>query len=321
MVYKIADDVSYQNLLGLNVLTILIKETDLVTEQRTDFLLERRLRKLDPDLHRRFRDTAFISQRILSKFRQLFPEYTDHSELHSLTVIDSCNRLVGTEQVDMLSKSDIYVLLMAGYLHDVGMGIGEKDYEEFKDRLGAEQYFKEHPNDSRADFVRTYHNEFSGLFIEKYAPLFDMPSDEFVFAIKQVSRGHRKTDLYDENEYPADYRMPDGTTVCLPYLAALIRLTDEIDVAASRNPLILYDIDLLTNEVSIQENRKLMAVEHLEMTKSSFILHTHEKDPEILDALDRAVIKMQETLDLCRDVTEKRTPFRITQKKVVLIRH
>ena len=321
MVYKIADEVSYQNLLGLNVLTILIKETDLVTEQRTDFLLERRLRKLDPDLHRRFRDTAFISQRILSKFRQLFPEYTDHSELHSLTVIDSCNRLVGTEQVDMLSKSDIYVLLMAGYLHDVGMGIGEKDYEEFKDRLGAEQYFKEHPNDSRADFVRTYHNEFSGLFIEKYAPLFDMPSEEFVFAIKQVSRGHRKTDLYDENEYPADYRMPDGTTVCLPYLAALVRLTDEIDVAASRNPLILYDIDLLTNEVSIQENRKLMAVEHLEMTKSSFILHTHEKDPEILDALDRAVVKMQDTLDLCRDVTEKRTPFCITQKKVVLIRH
>lgn len=321
MVYKIADDVSYQNLLGLNVLTILIKETDLVTELRTDYMLERRLRKLDPDLHRRFMDTAFVSQRILTKFRLLFPEYTDHSELHSLTVIDSCNRLVGTEQVDMLSKSDIYVLLMAGYLHDVGMGISEKDYEEFKDVLGAEQYFKDHPDDTRADFVRTYHNEFSGLFIEKYADLFDMPSEEFVFAIRQVSRGHRKTDLYDEKEYPADYRMPDGTTVCLPYLAALIRLTDEIDVAASRNPLILYDIDLLTNEVSIQENRKLMAVEHLEMTKSSFILHTHEKDPEILDALDKAIVKMQETLDLCRDVTEKRTPFRITQKKVVLIRH
>ena len=321
MVYKIADEVSYQNLLGLNVLTILIKETDLVTELRTDYMLERRLRELDPDLHRRFMDTAFVSQRILTKFRLLFPEYTDHSELHSLTVIDSCNRLVGTEQIDMLSKSDIYVLLMAGYLHDVGMGISEKDYEEFKDALGAEQYFKDHPDDTRADFVRTYHNEFSGLFIEKYAPLFDMPSEEFVFAIKQVSRGHRKTDLYDEKEYPADYRMPDGTTVCLPYLAALIRLTDEIDVAASRNPLILYDIDLLTNEVSIQENRKLMAVEHLEMTKSSFILHTHEKDPEILDALDRAIVKMQATLDLCRDVTEKRTPFRITQKKVVLIRH
>ena len=321
MVYGIADDITYQNLLGLNVLTILIKETDLVTERSTDFILEKRLRKLDPDLHRRFMDAVFVCQRILSNFRQLFPEYTDHSELHSLTVIDSCNRLIGTEQIDKMNKNEIFVLLMAGYLHDIGMGIGEKDYEEFKDVLGAEQYFKDHPNDSKADFVRTYHNEFSGLFVEKYAPMFDLPSDEFTFAIKQVSRGHRKTDLYDEKEYPADYRMPDGTTVCLPYLAALIRLTDEIDVAASRNPLILYDIDLLTNEVSIQENRKLMAVEHLEMTKSSFILHTREEDQEILDALDRAIVKMQETLDLCRDVVEKRTIFRISQKKVVLIHH
>ena len=321
MVYGIADDVSYQNLLGLNVLSILIKETDLVTDRSTDFMIEKRLRKLDPDLHRRFRDAVFVCQRILSNFRQLFPEYTDHSELHSLTVIDSCNRLIGTEQIDKLNKDELFVLLMAGYLHDIGMGIGEKDYEEFKDVMGAEQYFKEHPNDTKADFVRTYHNEFSGLFIEKYAPLFDLPSDEYTFAIKQVSRGHRKTDLYDEAEYSAAYPMPDGNTVCLPYLAALIRLTDEIDVAASRNPLILYDIDLLTNEVSIQENRKLMAVEHLEMTRSSFILHTHEDDQEILDALDRAIVKMQETLDLCRDVVEKRTIFRISQKKVLLIHH
>ena len=292
-----------------------------MTGKGTDYLIEKRLRKFDPDLHRRFKDAVFVCQRILSNFRQLFPEYTDHSELHSMTVIDSCNRLIGTEQIDKLNKNELFVLLMAGYLHDIGMGISERDYEEFKDRMGAEQYFRDHPDDSKADFVRAYHNEFSGLFIEKYAPMFDLPSDEYTFAIKQVSRGHRKTDLYDEKEYPADYRMPDGTTVCLPYLAALIRLTDEIDVAASRSPLILYDIDLLTNEISIQENRKLMAVESLEMTDSSFILHTREDDQEILDALDRAVVKMQETLDLCRDVVEKRTPFSISQKKVVLVRY
>ena len=151
-----------------------------MTGKGTDYLIEKRLRKFDPDLHRRFKDAVFVCQRILSNFRQLFPEYTDHSELHSLTVIDSCNRLIGTEQIDKLNKNELFVLLMAGYLHDIGMGIGEKDYEEFKDVLGAEQYFKDHPNDSKADFVRTYHNEFSGLFIDKYAPLFDLPSDEYL---------------------------------------------------------------------------------------------------------------------------------------------
>ena len=210
---------------------------------------------------------------------------------------------------------------MACYLHDSGMGINENDYAQFKDILGEEQYFRDHPDDTRADFVRTYHNEFSALFIEKYAPMFDMPSEEYVFAIKQVVRGHRKTDLYDEKEYPSDYRMPDGTTVCLPYLAALIRLADEIDVAASRNPLILFDIDLLTDEVEIWENRKVMAVESLETTDDAFILHTGEKDPEIVEALEKTVDKMQKTLDLCRDVVEKRTAFSISQKKVVLVRH
>ena len=291
----------------------------LMEVEKNDFLLEIRLRELDPDLHRRFRDTAFVCVHMLSNYKHLFPEYTDHSELHSLTVIDSCNRLIGAENIDKLNKHEIFVLLMACYLHDAGMGISEKDYEEFKDKMGADEYFRNHPDDSKADFVRTYHNEFSGLFIEKYAALFDLPSDEYVYAIKQVSRGHRKTDLYDESEYPADYRMPDGSTVCLPYLAALIRLTDEIDVAASRNPLILYDIELITDEISKIENRKLMAVDTLKMTKTAFILYTKETAPEVLDSLDNAVVKMQETLDLCRDVVEKRTIFNISQEKVVLI--
>ena len=292
-----------------------------MTAQKTDYMLEKRLRELDPGLHRRFRDAAVVCVGMLSNYRRLFPEYTDHSELHSMTVIDSCNRLIGPGQISKLNKNEIFVLLMACYLHDSGMGISEKDYELFKDIMGEERYFREHPGDTRADFVRTYHNEFSGLFIEKYAPMFDLPSEEYVYAVKQISRGHRKTDLFDEKEYPADFRMPDGSAVCLPYLAALIRLADEIDVAASRNPLILFDIELLTDEIEIQENRKLMAVESLETTDSAFILHTREKDPELLSSLEKTVGKMQTTLDYCRGVAGKRTPYTITQKKVVLVGH
>ena len=54
-----------------------------------------------------------------------------------MTVIDSCNRLIGEEQIQKLNADELYILLMASYLHDVGMGISEKDYEEFKDSLGA----------------------------------------------------------------------------------------------------------------------------------------------------------------------------------------
>ena len=157
----------------------------------------------------------------------------------------------------------------------------------------------------------------------KYAPLFDLPSEEYVFAIKQVSRGHRKTDLFDEKEYPADYKMPSGNTVCLPYLASLLRLADEVDVAASRNPLILYDLGYLESvagEIQVLETKKLMAVKQVKMTKSAFILETESDEKDVLDALDKMIVKMQETLDYCRDVTEKRTDFTISQKRVILRR-
>lgn len=269
-------------------------------------------------MHRIFLDAAVVSQQILSKYKQLFPEYTDHSQLHSLTVIDSCNKLIGRGQIEKMNKDEVFILLMACYLHDVGMGIGDDDYNEFKDIMGEKEYFEAHPDDSKADFVRTYHNEFSALFVEKYAELFEIPSKEHVYAIKQVVRGHRKTDLYDDSQYPANYEMPNGNRVCLPYLASLIRLADEIDVAASRNPMILFDMDLLSNEISILENKKLMAVESVKMTKSSFILYTRTDSEFVIDALRKMRNKMQDTLDICRDVVSKRSSFVITQKKVIL---
>ncbi|MCR5774268.1 MAG: ATP-binding protein [Lachnospiraceae bacterium] len=318
MVVQIADDVSYQNLLGLNVLTITIADKDQMSNEEDDFLLELTLRREDADLHQRFKDIVFVTKTILTKYKQMFPEYTDHSALHSMTIIDSCNRLIGKEQIKKLNADEIYILLVSCYLHDVGMGINEKDFEELKIRLGASEFFEKNPNARPSDFVRINHHEFSGFFVEKYSDLLDIPSPEHVFAIKQVVRGHRKTDLYDEKEYPSALKLPDGNTVCLPYLAALIRLSDEIDVVATRNPLILFDIDTIKEEISIIENKKLQAVKTMHMTGSSFVFTYKTDEPEVRQSIYDMAEKMQSTLDYCRDVVEKRTNFKVTQEKVIL---
>ncbi|MCR5267936.1 MAG: ATP-binding protein [Lachnospiraceae bacterium] len=318
MVFSLADDVNYRNMLGLNVLTIKIREEDLKLKGEADYLLERTLKEMSTDLHARFKDTVFATQKLLTRYRMLFPEYTDHSELHSMTVIDSCNRLIGEEQITKLNADEIYCLLTACYLHDAGMGISEKDYEAWKEALGEAAFFAEHPDATKADFVRVYHNEFSGLFIDKYAELFEIPTKEHVFAIKQIVRGHRKTDLFDEEAYPSALQLDNGNTICLPYLAALIRISDEVDVVATRNPLILYDIDTLTDEVQIVENKKLNAVKSMKMTKDAFILSYETDEEAIFESMERMVEKMQKTLEYCAEVVEKRTRFHVTQKKVVL---
>ncbi len=288
-----------------------------MSEANHDFLMERRLRRLDPDLHRRFTDAVFALQYNLQNYKLIFPEYTDHTNLHSLTVIDFCNRLIGG-RIGELNADEIYALLMGCYFHDTGMGISAKDYAEFSREIDFGDYFDTHDPEDTPAVIRSFHQEFSSRFIRKYADLFEIPSPEHERAVVQVSRGHRKTDLKDEKEYPAALRMPNGNTVCLPYLAALIRLADEIDVAAARNPVLLYDIAALMDETEIMENKKVAAVRRLIVSESAFTLEVSTPEEEVLGEIRKLVRKMQDTLDYCRSVVAERTPFTITQEKVLL---
>lgn len=285
--------------------------------KKTDYLVERRLKKTDPDLYSRFKNTPFAVNHILDRFKIFFPEFTDHTLLHCVTVTDFCNVLIG-KQIDIMNPDELYVLLMASYLHDSGMCMREKDYEMFKEQIPYGDYYDTHPNASIADFVRDFHHEFSGVFIKKYAEMLEIPSEEHVFAIVQVSRGHRRTDLYDEKEYPAEFRVPNGNTVCLPYLSALIRLSDEIDVVASRNPLLLYDIEALEDAKQIMEHLKHKMIRSLITTDDSFTMCVYTEDEAMIRQIENVRAKMQRTLDYCREMVEKRTKYRITQRRVIL---
>ena len=318
MTYKIADDITYQNMFGLNALTIIIKEENLVEVDTNDYLLEKTLKSASPDLHQRFRNAAFAVESILSRFRILFPEYTEHSEFHSLAVIEACNRLIGPAQIKKLSTDSLYILLMSAYLHDIGLGISEKDYDEFKDAMGEKEFIQKNPTANRADFVKEKHNEFSGLFIEKYADLFEIPGEDYLFAIKQVVRGHRRTDLFDETEYPERYELSNGNIVNLPYLSALLRISDEIDVVATRNPLLVYDMEAMNEKNSSMDKNMLYAISQMKMTKNSFVMTVETTNQDVIKSIEEMTKKMQATLDYCRDVVEKRSEYHISQHSVVL---
>ena len=125
----------------------------------------------------------------------------------------------------------------------------------------------------------------------------------------------------NEREYPLALRMPNGNRVCLPYLAALIRLADEIDVAAERNPILLYDIEALTDQKQIMENRKLKAVRSLLVTEKRFILSVDPVEEDVLLQIKTVAEKMQHTLNDCRAAVCGRTPYAITQEDVLIEEH
>lgn len=287
------------------------------SHQARDYAMERRLCQLDPALHKRFTDAVFALQFNLSKYQLIFPEYTDHSNLHSMDVINFCNQLIG-DQIDRMNADELYILLSACYLHDTGMGVTMKDYREFSGYIDFGNYFENHSQRDIPSIIRDFHHEFSAQFIQKYAALFEFPSKEHEWAIQMVARGHRRTDLKDERAYPLALRMPGGNRVCLPYLAALIRLSDEIDVAADRNPILLYDIEALTDEKQIMENKKLKAVRSLLVTEKRFILSVDPVGEDVLRQVKIVADKMQQTLNDCRAAVCGRTPYAITQEEVLI---
>lgn len=279
----------------------------------SDFLCEKRLAILNPLYNTLVKNTAFVLCNALERYKQFFPDYTDHTILHSMQVIDFCNRLIG-ENIDKLNEDEIYVLLMSAYLHDCGMGISEADYRLLYDDVVSIEYVKQHPHGDIVETIRAFHQKFSNKLICKYADLFEIPSEEHTTAIALVSEGHRKTDLYDEKTLPTVIKVPNGNEIHLPYLTALIRLADELDIAADRN-------------LGIGDNGqdtifKLMhrSIKHLHILPDKFVLDVETEDPALYDGIEREIKKLDETFRLCSDVIKKRTPFSLTQKSVEINR-
>lgn len=280
--------------------------------QGYDYLCETRLKELNPDLHRRFLDIGFVAVRLLEKYKNYFPDFTDHTVNHALHVIEFCNRLIGPENVRKMNDEELYSLLAGCYLHDIGMGISEELYEKTESFVVSKSYREAHPDADRKELIRAFHQEFSSYMIHRYSELLEIPSAEQILAVSQVARGHRKTNLYDNEEYSSGLEMPSGKKVCLPYLAALIRLSDEMDIAADRNLAIEYEL------VDTIHRRAHAAVKGFEILDDCFLVRACTDEEDVREEIISVVEKLQQTLDECVDVVEKRTPYSISQKKVKL---
>jgi len=133
-----------------------------------------------------------------------------------------------------------------------------------------------------------------------------------------VVRGHRKTDLFDEGEFPSDFRVPGGARICLPYLAALIRLAGEIDVTSLRSTDLLCGVESFESSEQVFYYKRTRACRKVEVTEDLVILQVRTDDLEVMEGLEKMREKIQETLDLCREAAMKRSPFRLPRSLVVL---
>lgn len=282
-----------------------------------EFSCEEKLMKLCPELHKKYSDSVFASIRVLTNYRAIFPDYTDHSYLHTMNVLEYSNRIIGSN-IDTLNCGEIYTLMMAVSLHDTGMGISDTDYAEFITEPALADYALKNADAPRQQIIRDLHHELSGCFIRKYSKLFEIP-EEFVFPIIQAARGHRRTDLYSEQEYPAEYQA-GKYKICLPYISAVIRLADELDIAAERNISLDRTISEIKNAYSISVWRLHSAIKDIVLTEKKCIVFAEKSRISEDDAEELAkwVQKLKTVVEYTADVARSRTPYKMTKRKVAL---
>lgn len=294
-----------------------IMDVEIKAEAASDspFFLEDELRRKDPQLHQRMTESTFALQRMLRSFLDRFPDFTDHSILHSMNVINYCNLIIGKDQIDRLAPEECYALIMACYLHDIGMGINDKDLQSFMETPEAERFADIIDKDNLPGTVRALHHELSAFLIRKYAAVFDFPSEELTRAVIQISRGHRKTDLYDPVEF-GDIKAGNAV-IRTAYLAAVMRIADETDVANDRNPDLLFDSSGLTQMNDIIAFGVHESILSADVSDDAIILSIRPKSEEFIPAIEKTIGDIQKKLDYCRDVAEKRSDLRIRQTNVI----
>ncbi len=275
-----------------------------------ELLCETRLYKLDAKLHNRFKNSIFAIDRLLANYKMVFPFYTDHTLEHSEQVIRYSNYFISDKNIEKLNADELYILLMGACLHDVGMGISVNDFNSFKNKIkGLDEYIKENPRKIIGDYTRSFHQEFSACFIEKYKDLFEIPSDDYLYCICQIARGHRKYNLLDENEFPRYFKLENGNTVRLPYLVAIVKVADEMDIASERNLLIDYD-----DYTSGDDEERVMcykaheAIKQIDFESDIKVYYSTEKD-DVLEELENISQKVEQAYNEYKEVVRTYTEF------------
>ncbi|MFZ1805628.1 MAG: hypothetical protein WAU36_00310 [Cyclobacteriaceae bacterium] len=259
--------------------------------------LENRLKTLQPDLLERLHKTVIEVDSLLVKFDSNFPKYTDHSINHTKQVFYLASQLLSDEEIANLNADEIYILSMACYLHDIGMCVPEEKLHEL---INSEKFLEikeATPNLTTEDFIREIHHEISESFVKTEWQALNIPNERYATAIGLIAKGHRKVDISNPEEYPTKYFVKDGRDfVCLPYLAAIIRIADELDVTNVRTPSLLYKYYLPNNEFSRNEWLKHITTTQVNFTEDYVSYLVKCSDHNMLAALETQFDKIQNAI-------------------------
>lgn len=228
---------------------------------------------------------------ILQNFITNFPDYTDHSIVHSKSVLRYAEHLL-SDELDNLNEDEIYILLMGGFLHDIGMC----PTPVMKAAILKSQEFKLSEN-TFENYLRDIHHTISYQYILENWRELHIVNEVYAEAIALTGMGHRVVDLHDFELYNPNYIVKTGEDfVCLPYLACILRVADELDITNDRTPDLLYNRYLPENKISKKEWNKHRSNYFVNFTKPSIKIISKCTDKDLYYALIKQYSKIDQVI-------------------------
>lgn len=188
--------------------------------------------------------TEFLDQIII-----IFPEFTPHDIKHKERVVKNFNLIIPNILREKLNNYEIFFLLAATYVHDIGMS--QLKLQNF---MPDKSLIKE----KQLEYIREFHHLRTEEYLINNWKDFGITDHHEARIIGRIARGHRQRkseineDLYN-NEFYDPNEGYGGYNINVPLLSAFLELADEFDLSFERIPMTIYEHTPPRNKISRYE--------------------------------------------------------------------
>ncbi|MGB5988754.1 MAG: ATP-binding protein [Marinifilaceae bacterium] len=267
---------------------------------------------------------------LLERVPENMPEYTLHDPNHSAKVVENMGKFIPSETLNNLNSIELTLLILSGYLHDIGMTCSKDEKENiiksseefevlFKSDLDKYEKFKQFKatDDHRSatfiedqiftEYLRRNHVARSADFIKER-----LGEGEFVLAFHgipfwkqliEICNGHGEpvSSLSNTRRWPR-HTLIGEKIINVQFLSLILRLADILDLDPERTPKIIYEFVNPKDPISILEWRKHRSLVGHSISQNKVLFEAECSSPEVERALKEFMswieLERHETIEL-----------------------
>lgn len=203
------------------------------------------LRTKSKKLYENYKDNCTVVQRMLEKYKKIYPNISDYSIMHFIDIAEFCDLIMDKQRLKDLNEDECYCLLVAALFAHTGFGLDKERMNKYINKLGIQ---KQTESLTFFQIMSKYHVLFSACLVEEYGDIFEFPSEIHKYAIISMLRfiGGNSDDI---NQLEEVLLLDNKNTVRLKELAAILSIGNQLAELKNTNLDLSYeDFDKYNSE-------------------------------------------------------------------------